>query len=73
LLDRPVPEIARTLALETARAPELPLAILVVVALFLLVQHRIDRKDPKLLHNTSRDDPELSFGPPATGPVDNLG
>jgi hypothetical protein len=66
LLDRPVPEIARTIALETARAPEIPLAILVVVALFLLVQHRIDGRDPKLAPTTRGDDPELTFGPPAT-------
>jgi hypothetical protein len=70
LLDRPVPEIARTLALETARTPEFPLAILGVVAIFLLLQHRIDRRDPKLAHPTSRDDPALIFGPPATRPTE---
>ena len=42
--------------------PEAPVAIAVVVALFLLVQHRIDRRDPKLA-GPGRGEPEtLRFG-----------
>jgi hypothetical protein len=65
LLHDEVPEIARRLALETAKAPGLPLAILLGVGLFLLVQHRIDRKDPKLAHLAVTQEVELPFGPPA--------
>ncbi len=73
LLHDEVPDIARRIALETAQAPGLPLAILSAVGLFLLVQHRIDRKDPKLTQLAVTQDAELTFGPPAAGrpPVDD--
>jgi hypothetical protein len=36
------------------------LAVAVIVGLFLLVQHRVDRKDPKLAR-TPAWDPDLTF------------
>ena len=43
--------------------PALPLALLFVVVVFLLVQNRIDRRDPKLAAAPVEGDPELGFGP----------
>ncbi|MGB8651962.1 MAG: hypothetical protein WCD35_15020, partial [Mycobacteriales bacterium] len=59
------PEAARRIAVATTRDPQLPLAVLAVMMLFLLVQSRIDHKDPKLADHEPPQDAELSFGPVA--------
>jgi len=41
-----------------------PLALLVIAGLFLLIQDRIDRRDPKLARAPLRADPDLPFPPP---------
>lgn len=59
-------------ATDLVSRPALPLALLLVVVLFLLVQNRIDRRDPKLAAAPVDGDPELAFGPvyrPAEGPA----
>jgi hypothetical protein len=43
--------------------PALPLALLGVVMVFLLVQNRIDRRDPKLAAAPIVGEPDLTFGP----------
>ncbi|HWH30939.1 MAG TPA: hypothetical protein VNU26_18615, partial [Mycobacteriales bacterium] len=45
------------------RRPTLPIALLLVVGLFLLVQNRIDRRDPKLAGADVDEEPELEFRP----------
>ncbi len=46
-----------------------PLAMLIVMVLFILLQDGIDRRDPKLSLASAYADPELSFGPtPAAVP-----
>ena len=55
---------------ETISKPTLPLALLFVVLLFLLVQNRIDRRDPKLAAAPVDAEPDMDFGPtwrPPTG------
>jgi hypothetical protein len=46
-----------------AERSTLPMSLLLVVMLFLLVQDRVDRNDPKLALAPVYPDPELSFGP----------
>ncbi|MCU1691283.1 MAG: putative internalin, partial [Frankiales bacterium] len=48
---------------KAARQPTLPLAVVFVVVAFLLVQNRIDRRDPKLASAPVEAEPELTFGP----------
>ena len=43
--------------------PALPLTLLVLVFAFLLVQDRIDRRDPKLAAAPLEPEPDLEFGP----------
>jgi hypothetical protein len=55
---------------ETIRRPQLPIVLLLIVGLFLLVQNRIDRRDPKLAGAPVDADPELEFRPtPFSRPV----
>lgn len=60
-------EALPTFAVQTvgavARTPEWPLGIGVVVLLFLLVQNRIDRRDPKLATTRLEDEAPLEFAP----------
>jgi hypothetical protein len=56
-----LPAVRNALRTSVSR-PEAPLTIAVVVLLFLLVQHRIDRRDPKLAR--VRELPDLAFGRP---------
>lgn len=56
-------EALKDVAGETIRRPQLPIALLLVVALFLLVQNRIDRRDPKLAGAPVDAEPELEFRP----------
>ncbi|MDT7545852.1 MAG: hypothetical protein QOE99_1962, partial [Actinomycetota bacterium] len=51
-----------TLVQTSVRHPVAPLALGVLVLLFLLVQHRIDRRDPKLRRVASTELPDLEFG-----------
>lgn len=44
--------------------PGFPLALALVVLLFLLVQYHIDRRDPKLALAPVHADPDLKFEPP---------
>jgi hypothetical protein len=46
----------------SVQRPAAPIGIGLVVLLFLLVQHRIDRRDPKLARNSPSDLPDLEFG-----------
>jgi hypothetical protein len=47
---------------KSVRHPEAPIALGLVVLLFLLVQHRIDRRDPKLHTSAAGPYEELEFG-----------
>ena len=47
--------------------PTAPLLVGALIAVFVLVQHRIDRKDPKLSAGHYRDGADLRFGPPRRG------
>jgi hypothetical protein len=58
-----VPDAIKNVLNSTITRPQLPLALLFVVVLFLLVQNRIDRRDPKLAAAPVTAEPELSFGP----------
>jgi hypothetical protein len=64
---RSAPAVARRIARVATNDPQLPLGILVLVGLFLLVQGRIDRRDPTLLRAWADYPEELDFDPPATG------
>ncbi len=58
-----VPRAIADAVTETFKKPTLPLALLVIVVLFLLVQNRIDRRDPKLSGAPALADDDLEFGP----------
>jgi hypothetical protein len=58
-----VPAAIKNVLSRTITKPQLPLALLVIVLLFLLVQNRIDRRDPKLASAPNSPEPELAFGP----------
>ncbi len=56
----------KRLAIVTAKGSAFPLGLLVLVLLFLLVQDRIDRKDPKLALAPVHAEPDLGFSPAPT-------
>jgi hypothetical protein len=58
-----VPDAIKNVIGTTITKPQLPLALFVIVVLFLLVQNRIDRRDPKLAAAPVAAEPELEFGP----------
>jgi hypothetical protein len=58
-----VPNVIGQVAVKSLEKPQFPLVLLVVVAVFLLVQNRIDRKDPKLATAPVDAEPMLGFGP----------
>jgi hypothetical protein len=58
-----VPDAIKNVIGKTITKPQLPLALFVIVVLFLLVQNRIDRRDPKLAAAPVAAEPELEFGP----------
>jgi hypothetical protein len=58
-----VPKAIKNVLGQTITKPQLPLALFVIVLLFLLVQNRIDRRDPKLAAAPANAEPELTFGP----------
>jgi hypothetical protein len=43
------------------KGARLPLGLLLIALLFLLIQHEIDRRDPKLALAPSYADPDLAF------------
>ncbi len=47
-----------------ARNSTFPLALIAVIVAFLVVQHRIDLRDPKLAQSPVITDPHLRFLPP---------
>ena len=51
---------------DVAARTAFPLLLLIVAGLFLLIQNRIDRGDPKLAHAPLHADPDLPFLPPPT-------
>jgi hypothetical protein len=58
-----VPGLLSQVAVKSLEKPQFPLVLLVVAALFLLVQNRIDRRDPKLATAPVDAEPHLFFGP----------
>lgn len=60
-----LPGVAAGTAEAVADTPGIPLGIAAVVVLFLLVQNRIDRRDPKLALARIEDDEPLEFTPRA--------
>ncbi|MDT7544930.1 MAG: large repetitive protein, partial [Actinomycetota bacterium] len=58
-----VPKAIKNVLGQTITKPQLPLALFVIVLLFLLVQNQIDRRDPKLAAAPVTAEPELTFGP----------
>jgi hypothetical protein len=48
-------------AASVAESFSFPLALMVIVVLFLLAQPRVDRKDPRLLAVAQANDPEIQF------------
>jgi Big-like domain-containing protein len=62
-----VPSILGQAAVKSLEKPQFPLLLLVVAGLFLLVQNRIDRRDPKLATAPVDVEPHLYFGPPVVG------
>jgi hypothetical protein len=59
-------EAIRDIATETIRRPQLPLILILLVLGFLLVQNRIDRRDPKLAGAPVDTEAELDFRPLST-------
>jgi hypothetical protein len=52
----------QTIVTRSVQRPAAPIGLGLIVLLFLLVQHRIDRRDPKLARNGARELPDLEFG-----------
>jgi hypothetical protein len=63
-----VPTVIGQVAVKSLEKPQFPLLLLVVVGLFLLIQNRIDRKDPKLASAPVDSEPTLGFGPAVDAP-----
>ena len=57
-----VPELLGKAAVRSLDRPQVPVFLLVLVVLFLLVQNRIDRRDPKLANAPLGSEPLLDFG-----------
>ena len=66
----PGADVVRDTVTATLKKPQLPLALLLVVVLFLLVQNRIDGRDPKLASAPIDGEPDLGFGPAVRRPGD---
>ena len=62
--DRGLLDAVAKLIAPVAERAIFPLALLVIAGLFLLIQDRIDRRDPKLARAPLRADPDLPFSPP---------
>ncbi|MDQ1687196.1 MAG: large repetitive protein [Frankiaceae bacterium] len=57
-----VPELLGRAAVRSLDRPQVPVILLILVILFLLVQNRIDRRDPKLANAPLGAEPTLGFG-----------
>ena len=57
----PLPARLQTMGRSTAGHTGFPLGVLFLLALFLLVQDRIDRRDPKLALAPVYPDPDVAF------------
>lgn len=57
-----VPDLLGRAAVRSLDRPQIPLLILVLIVLFLLIQNRIDRRDPKLAQAPLGAEPTLAFG-----------
>jgi hypothetical protein len=57
-----VPELLGRAAVRSLDRPQVPVILLVLVIVFLLVQNRIDRRDPKLANAPVGAEPMLGFG-----------
>ncbi len=58
-----VPRILGKAITDLGRRPTIPLVLLTIVVGFLLLQNRIDRRDPKLAEAPMGAEPEMEFGP----------
>ncbi|MDT7537256.1 MAG: hypothetical protein QOI82_841 [Actinomycetota bacterium] len=54
--------VVHTIVQRSVSHPEAPLSLALVVLLFLLIQHRIDRRDPKLAGAPRVEPADLEFG-----------
>jgi hypothetical protein len=54
--------VVHTIVQRSVSHPEAPLSLALIVGLFLLIQHRIDRRDPKLAGAPRVEPPDLEFG-----------
>ena len=61
--DERLSDVAHSFARVATASPQLPLGVIVAVLLFLVVQSRIDRKDPKLAITDASSSVELEFRP----------
>lgn len=69
-----LPDVNKVLGQVTRKLPErsaFPLVLVGLVVAFLLVQDRIDRREPKLLQSAAGDDSDLSFMPAPSKPMTN--
>ena len=58
----PLPALRHIVAASVGH-PVFPISFALIIVLFLLVQHHLDRRDPKLAAAPLRDQPDLLFGP----------
>jgi hypothetical protein len=54
--------VVHTIVQRSVSHPEMPLSLAVIVGLFLAIQHRIDRRDPKLAGAPRVEPADLEFG-----------
>ncbi len=59
----PVADILVTAVGDTVKRPFVPAGMVAAVLLFLALQNRIDRRDPKLAVADHDEDPDVQFGP----------
>jgi hypothetical protein len=59
----PLPQRLQVMGRSTAAHGGFPLSVLVLLVLFLLLQDRIDRRDPKLALAPEHAEPDLRFSP----------
>ena len=62
-LGNPEPKAIGSSIADSLKKPTIPLVLVVIVVGFLLLQNRIDRRDPKLASAPAGAEPELEFGP----------
>lgn len=62
-----VPDLLGRAAVRSLDRPQIPVLIVVLIVAFLLIQNRIDRRDPKLAQAPLGAEPTLGFGPLGAG------